>query len=127
MHMEPEQFVKEYLVEYLHAEYLAVGPIFVLDTSREILKCCRSLERVRIYCGNCGKGKDGSEISAARISGKKTEKGNMEKSMGFGIYLFYQRRLSMEDSLKNYRCSYRQSDSAGNRSFRPMGSILPNL
>ena len=28
MHMEPEDFVKEYLAERLHARYLAVGPDF---------------------------------------------------------------------------------------------------
>ncbi len=35
MHMEPEQFVKEYLVERLHAEYLAVGPDFRFGHKRE--------------------------------------------------------------------------------------------
>lgn len=35
MHMEPEDFVKEYLVNRLHAEYLAVGPDFRFGHNRE--------------------------------------------------------------------------------------------
>ena len=35
MHMEPEDFVKEYLVERLHAAYLAVGPDFCFGDNRK--------------------------------------------------------------------------------------------
>ena len=35
MHMEPEAFVKEYLVDRLHGEYLAVGPDFRFGYQRK--------------------------------------------------------------------------------------------
>ena len=92
MHMEPEQFVKEYLVERLHAEYLAVGPDFRFGHKRKSSNAAEAWKRVRIYCGNCGKGKRWFQRYQQYVYSGRTGKGKYGKSQwAFGIYLFYQR------------------------------------
>ena len=81
MHMEPEAFVREYLVDRLHGEYLAVGPDFRFGYQRkgtpQLLKelgqkygfCTEILEKEKY---------EGRDISSTYVR-EELEQGHMEK------------------------------------------------
>ena len=81
MHMEPEDFVKEYLVERLHAAYLAVGPDFCFGHNRkgnpELLQ--KLGEQYGFQVEIVEKEKDGARDISSTYVREELEKGNMEK------------------------------------------------
>ena len=93
MHMEPEQFVKEYLVARLHAEYLAVGPDFRFGHKREGNP--QMLQKLGKECGFTveivEKEKDGSRDISSTYIREELEKGNMEKVNGLLGYTYFTR------------------------------------
>ena len=93
MHMEPEQFVKEYLVERLHAEYLAVGPDFRFGHKREGNP--QMLQKLGKEYGFTveivEKEKDGSRDISSTYIREELEKGNMEKVNGLLGYTYFTR------------------------------------
>lgn len=93
MRMEPEQFVKEYLVDRLHANYLAVGPDFRFGHNREgnpqILtglgqKYGFAVEIVE-------KKKDGDRDISSTFVREELEKGNMPKVNELLGYTYFTR------------------------------------
>ena len=81
MHMEPEDFVKEYLAERLHARYLAVGPDFRFGYQRrgtpELLKELGRTYGFRTEIVEKEKYK-GRDISSTFVS-EELEKGHIEE------------------------------------------------
>ena len=81
MHMEPEDFVKEYLAERLHARYLAVGPDFRFGYQRrgtpELLK---ELGRTYGFCTEIVEKEKykGRDISSTFVR-EELEKGHIEE------------------------------------------------
>ena len=103
MHMEPEQFVKEYLVDRLQTGFVAVGPDFRFGYER------RGNPRMLAELGEIygfqvqvlEKEKDGNlDISSTYIR-EELEKGNMEKVNDLLGYPYFTReRLSTGGSLE---------------------------
>lgn len=81
MKTKPEAFVKEYLADRLHAEYVAVGPDFRFGYHREgtpdLLK--KLGEKYGFFTEIVEKEKDGSRDVSSTYVREELEKGNMEK------------------------------------------------
>ena len=93
MHMEPEQFVKEYLVDRLHVGFLAVGPDFRFGHGRRGTPQMLS-ELGEIYDFQVEvleKEKDGSRDISSTYVREELEKGNIEKENHLLGYTYFTR------------------------------------
>lgn len=93
MHMEPEQFVKEYLVDRLHVGFLAVGPDFRFGHGRRGTPQMLS-ELGEIYDFQVEvleKEKDGSRDISSTYVREELEKGNIEKVNHLLGYTYFTR------------------------------------
>lgn len=93
MHMEPEQFVKEYLVDRLHVGFLAVGPDFRFGHGRRGTPQMLS-ELGEIYDFQVEvleKEKDGSRDISSTYVREEMEKGNIEKVNHLLGYTYFTR------------------------------------
>lgn len=91
MHMEPEAFVKEYLVDRLHAEYLAVGPDFRFGYNRQgdpgLLTQLGKQYGFAVEIVEKEK-QDDRDISSTYVR-EELEKGNMEKVNELLGYVYF--------------------------------------
>lgn len=93
MHMEPEHFVKEYLVDRLHAEFLAVGPDFRFGFER------KGTPQLLVKLGKVygfeveilEKEKDGEQDISSTYVREELEKGNIEKVNHLLGYTYFTR------------------------------------
>lgn len=93
MHMEPEQFVKEYLVDRLHAEFIAVGPDFRFGYGRRGTPQMLS-ELGKVYDFQVTileKEKDGERDISSTYVREELEQGNIEKVNHLLGYTYFTR------------------------------------
>ena len=93
MHMEPEQFVKEYLVDRLHVGFLAVGPDFRFGHGRrgtpQMLSELGGIYDFQVEV--LEKEKDGSRDISSTYVREELEKGNIEKVNHLLGYTYFTR------------------------------------
>lgn len=93
MHMEPERFVREYLVDRLHAEYVAVGEDFRFGYKRtgnpELL--AELGEKYGFTVEVAAKEKDGARDISSTYIREELEKGNLEKVNELLGYVYFTR------------------------------------
>lgn len=91
MHMEPEIFVKEYLVDRLHTEYLAVGPDFRFGHNRKGNPgmLCELGEKYGFDVEIVEKEKDGNKDISSTFVREELEKGNMQKVNELLGYVYF--------------------------------------
>ena len=91
MHMEPEAFVKEYLVDRLHGEYLAVGPDFRFGYQRKgTPQLLQELGKVYgFYTEIVEKEKYGNRDISSTYIREELEKGHMEEVNRLLGYIYF--------------------------------------
>ncbi len=91
MHMEPEAFVKEYLVDRLHGEYLAVGPDFRFGYQRKgTPQLLQELGMVYgFYTEIVEKEKYGNRDISSTYVREELEKGHMEEVNRLLGYIYF--------------------------------------